>query len=223
MKAEEAVRRHAHRLIELDEELRKRIALELHDDIGQELTALILNISSAAKSLDAASGLPLLTSLEDSKNLAVRINRTVRTMMAELRPPQLDDYGLVATVRWHASQHALRSGISISVYAEEEFPRLPPGREVVIFRIVQEALTNVAKHASATKADILFQTAGTTARISIVDDGAGFLPQGGVGEPASGWGLTIMRERAELIGGQLQIESVPGEGTALIIEVGVEE
>jgi two-component system, NarL family, sensor histidine kinase UhpB len=219
-KAEETLKRYARRLIVLEEELRKRIAMELHDDVGQELTALGLNLAYLGKCLPAEIRDTFTPVLEDSRLLTREISRSVRNLMVELRPPQLDEYGLASALRSYAEQYAQRTNIAVSVEVDPGFPRLPGKVEPALFRITQEALNNVAKYAEATKVLISLSKSGALTRLLIRDDGRGFVPQGASLQPmGSGWGLTIMRERAELAGGRFRLETGCGAGTSVIVEI----
>jgi PAS domain S-box-containing protein len=218
--AEEDLKRYAGRLIVLEEDLRKRIAMELHDDIGQVLTALGLNLAHIGHRLQQDSGADLGTVLEDSRMLTKEISRSVRNLMVDLRPTQLDEYGLAAAIRSHVEQYAQRTGIAVSVQADPDFPRLDPKQEIALFRISQEALNNVSKHAGATRVGVFLGRRGGSLRLSISDDGRGFQAGGEAARPVgSGWGLAIMRERAELAGGSFRVDSVPGQGTTVAIEI----
>ena len=218
--AEDALKKYARRLIVLEEDLRKRIAMELHDDIGQVLTALGLNLAHIGNRLQQQAGDDLRAVFQDSRMLTKEISRSVRNLMVELRPTQLDEYGLAAAIRSHAEQYALRTGVAVSVQADPKFPRLSAKREIALFRISQEALNNVSKHARATAVQVALRSEAGSLLLSIADDGAGFVPQTASPRPAgSGWGLTIMRERAELVGGSFRVDSVPGQGTTVAIEI----
>src|SRR6185369_9529191 len=115
--------------------------------------------------------------LEDSRMLTKEISRSVRSLMVELRPAQLDEYGLTAAIRWHAEQFSLRTGITVEVQADPGFPRLGAKKEIALFRITQEALNNVSKHAAATRVTVSQCCEGRSLRLLIADDGDGFLPQ----------------------------------------------
>jgi two-component system, NarL family, sensor histidine kinase UhpB len=217
--AEEALKKYARRLIVLEEDLRKRIAVELHDDIGQVLTALGLNLAHIGNRLALETTVDLGSVLEDSRLLTKEIGRRVRQMMVELRPTHLEEYGLAAAIRSHAEQYAQRTGIAVEVQAAPRFPRLSAKKEIALFRIAQEALNNVSKHAGAARVTVTLQGSSGLLRLGISDDGRGFVPREVAPQPAgSGWGLTIMRERAELIGGRFQISSPPGQGTTVAVE-----
>jgi PAS domain S-box-containing protein len=218
--SEEALRDYVRRLIEMEEELRKKLAAELHDEIGRDLTSLGINYSIISDNLSEESRIRLGARIEDSGKLIEGVSRTIRNIMAKLRPPVLDDYGLPATLRWYADIFSKRNGIAVSVRTEDPFPSLAAEIEMTLFRIAQEALTNVAKYADALNVAINLGSAGGIVRLTVIDDGKGFAP-GSVSTPydGSGWGLTIMRERAELFGGTFRLDSEPGKGTVVSVEI----
>jgi two-component system, NarL family, sensor histidine kinase UhpB len=217
---EEALQRYAQRLILVEEDLRKSIARELHDDIGQVLTALGFNLAHINHHLPEGSGEKIRLTLEDSRLLTKEISRSVRNLMVDLRPSQLDEYGLPAAIRSYADQYAQRTGIVIGLQIDPELARLPVKQELALFRITQEALNNVVKYAAATQVSVSLGSDGTATRLSICDDGRGFVPDTSLPLPTgSGWGLTIMRERAELAGGRFRLDTVPGTGTSIVIEI----
>ena len=221
--AEETGKKYARRLIILEEDLRKRISAELHDDIGQALAALGLNLGNMGKNIPDGAGSELRSRLEESQLLTKEVSRTVRHLMGELRPLLLDDFGLAEAIRLHATQFADRTRIQVTVQVDPGFPRLGPKKEVALFRIAQEALNNVSKHASGTKVSVLLSSEAHWARLFVTDDGKGFVPGGATPlEKGSGWGLTIMRERAELAGGRFRVDTAPGDGTTIIAEVQVD-
>ncbi|NVN91017.1 MAG: PAS domain S-box protein [Desulfuromonadales bacterium] len=218
--AEDALRAYARRLMDVEETLRKAIAAELHDEIGRDLTVLGINLSIIGASLPSDAVVSLLARVEDSGKLVENISRTVRNIMASLRPPVLDDYGLAAALRWYCHLFSLRTGIDVRVQAGEDFPRMTVEQEIVLFRIAQEALTNVAKHAAARSVTVSLQREDGKVCFSIADDGRGFVFDPGVPlSETSGWGMTIMRERAELIGGQFRLESAVGRGVTVVVEL----
>jgi signal transduction histidine kinase len=218
----EQVQRLAMRLAGVEEAERKRLAVELHDQVGQHLTALSLNLSILQTELAATAPLGVLERLADSLALVEETAGRVRDVMAELRPPVLDDYGLLAALRWYASQVQARSGIPIAVEGEEPCPRLDAAIEMALFRVAQEALTNVLKHARATRVRLSLADAGQTVQLSVADDGVGFdatAATAGHDAPPSGWGLMTMAERAAAVGGRWRVESQPGAGTRVVVEV----
>jgi two-component system sensor histidine kinase UhpB len=140
--------------------------------------------------------------------------------MADLRPPVLEDYGLLAALRWYGNLFSIRNQISTIVQGEEPAPRLGSNVEIVLFRIAQEALTNIAKHAKASNVTMNFEIKGGRQQLVITDDGAGF----DAGELSkykeqTSWGLVTMSERAQSIGGSFSIESRLGGGTKIVVEV----
>ena len=217
---ERNLKRYAHRLIAQEEDLRRRIALELHDDVGQELTALSLNLAYIEKHLGGKAEVNLRPTLTDSRLLTKTISRTVRNLMVDLHPVQLDEYGLESAIRTFAVQYAQRVGVATTVQVTADFPRLAPKREMALYRITQEALNNIVKYAAATKVSVALSSTTTSVCLSIADNGKGFVHQGGLPQDAgSGWGLTIMRERAELVGGRFRLDTVPGKGTSVTVEI----
>jgi len=160
--------------------------------------------------------------LDDSLTLVDQTVESIRDVMTELRPAVLDDYGLAAMLRWYADEFSRRTGIVVGVVGLDPTPRLAPSTERTFFRVVQEALNNVVKHASARRVTLsLEQQRSGCFSLGITDDGCGFDPAA-LEEQNShrGWGLMIMRERAESAGGLLRVESKPGQGTRVVIEVG---
>lgn len=215
---EEILQSYTRRLMELEEELRKRIARELHDDVGQDLTALGLNLSFVSNRLWSCEDQELQLRIDDSKLLTKEINRNVRNLMTDLRPPQLEAYGLSAALDSYGKLFFNRTGVVVTISVQDELPRLEGEVEIALYRIVQEALTNVAKHAEATQVLIAFMHQSGVVRLRITDNGKGFSPRA-VPPVGSGWGLTIMRERSELIGASFRVDSAPKRGTTLDVEL----
>ncbi len=211
------------RLAETEEAERKQLALELHDRVGQNLTALSLNLSLIRGALDDV--LPrsdeVKLHLDDSAVLVDEIGERIRDVMGSLHPPMLDDYGLVAALDWYGSRFAKWANLNVLVRGSEPDPRLAPSVESALFRIAQEALTNVARHAQASQVVVRVESSNGLTRLVIADDGVGFEPAGlaGFAERPS-WGLLGMSERAEAVGGQCRILSRPRQGTQVIVEVG---
>jgi PAS domain S-box-containing protein len=210
----------AQRAGEIQENERRRLAQELHDRVGQNLTALTLNLNIVKSQIEARGSGGILARLDDSLQLLDSTVESIRGVMSELRPAVLDDYGLAAALHWYAEDFGRRSGIATTVAERDATPRLAPLVEGVLFRIAQEALTNVAKHAGASKVQIALGLQAGMLRLSVADDGRGF-DATRLQPPTrqGGWGLMIMRERAESAGGRLRVESAPGEGTCIVVEV----
>ena len=208
----------SHRLAEAQESERHRIAQELHDQIGQNLTTLGINLNVVQSQLaeESIAAHWVQNSLE---LLADTIKRT-RDLMAELRPPVLDDYGLAAALRWYGDQFQARTGVAVLAPSEDLNPRLPLPVETALFRIAQEALTNVAKHAQAHQVRLTLESSADRACLQITDDGVGFDTQAHHRRGARReWGFITMRERAEAVRGSLRIQSTPGQGTQLSVQV----
>jgi len=207
-------------LAEVTETERRQLARELHDQVGQNLTALGINLNIVRMQMPQETASPVLSRLDDSLSLVEQTAERVRDVMAHLRPPALDDYGLVAALRWYGEQFARRTGIAVTVEGEEPTPRPAARVENALFRIAQEALTNVAKHAQATHVMLTVAMEGGTLHLLVADDGIGFDPAH-LAEPTGGrgWGLLTMTERAEAVGGHCLIESSPGRGTQVVVEV----
>ena len=140
--------------------------------------------------------------------------------MSELRPPMLNDYGLLAALHWYAKQVARRTGLTVEVQGEQAFPRLPEEMELNLFRIAQEAVNNVAKHAEATHVMVTLTAEDRQIRLTVTDNGRGMVMAGPANaEQPRGWGVLLMRERAEAIGGRFEMHSVLDEGTTITVEV----
>jgi PAS domain S-box-containing protein len=218
--AQAQLRALAAQLAEAEEKERHILARELHDEVGQGLTALGLNLTLLTTQMPENAAGPLLTRLADAVALVGKIGETIRNVMAELRPPVLDDYGLLSALRWYGGEFSRRTSISVKVQGEEAAPRLTRLVELALFRIAQEALTNVAKHARASRVELTEEVINGTIRLIIADNGVGF-DQSQVGQPEGRcrWGLMNMSERAAAAGGSCHIESQPQHGTRVIVEV----
>jgi PAS domain S-box-containing protein len=217
--AEQALRAHAgqlrdlsHRLFEVEENERRRLSRELHDRIGANLTALSLNLRLVRGEWEKSS-----TRLDDSEKLLDSTAQLVRDVLTDMRPPGLDELGLLAALREHAEQVAKRSQLGVEVQGEEPQPRLPAATEIALFRVAQEALTNIVKHARARAVTVSLRANAGLVTLTIEDDGAGF--DGEARAMAAGMGMASMRERAEAVGARPRIESAPGRGTRVIVEV----
>ena len=207
-------------LEEAQEIERRQIAAELHDRVGQNLTALNLNLTSIHNKLSPESDGSIQQRLADSLELVEETTRQVRNVMAELNPPLLEEYGLFPALHWYGEKFSARTGIRVTVSGDEYHPRPPHRMEINLYRIVQEALNNVARHAMASQVSITCKASKSSLRLSLADDGVGFDPsEMNAGDEQPRWGLLTMRERAASIGGRLQIHSIPGEGTELVVEV----
>jgi PAS domain S-box-containing protein len=217
------MRLYASRLINTEENMRKILSEELHDEIGRDLTILGMNLTFVNNGLTGKAPVNISTSIQDSQKIVQGISRTVRGIMAGLRPPVLDDFGLLAAIRWHANLFSIRTGIEVAIQADDSFPRLMSDKELALFRITQEALMNVSKHADTEIVTIKLRSADTMIYLAVIDEGKGFMPSSSKhGQEGSGWGLNIMRERTELIGGNFHLDSAPGKGTTVSVELSSE-
>lgn len=209
----------SHRLLTVQEAERRYLARELHDAVGQELTAISLNLTIIDDALPQDTAAKLRERLEDSQELLEETTRNLRNVMMELRPAGLDELGLLAALKEHASQVARRSGVQVTVSGVEPEPRLTPTEEIAFFRIAQEALNNVVKHSRASECTLVLRQEPQSVVLRIMDNGVGFDTGSKPVMGGYGMGTTTMRERAEALGARLQLESSPGEGTAITVEL----
>ncbi len=205
------------RLVTAQEDERRRLSRELHDGLGQELTALILGLKALERDTpEAAPGRARLLELEATVG---RISREAHDLAVELRPTALDDIGLGAALVAYVERWSQRTGIAAAFEPLGlDGDRLPPEAETTIYRVVQEALNNVAKHAGARNVSVMVARHGGEIIAMIEDDGRGFDPEpAGRGAPSArrGLGLPGMRERLALVGGELRVDSAEGEGAAV--------
>jgi signal transduction histidine kinase len=208
------------RLAESEETQRKALSRELHDQIGQNLTILGVNLN-ILRSLVPKNTADLVHSrINDSLLLVKQTTERIRSLMNNLRSPVLDDYGLVAAIDLHAKQFSSRTGIETMVCVSDANPHFTPNIENAVFRIVQESLTNVLKHAQATQVVINVNVSTDRLLLSIEDNGIGYdMSKITDGNGERGWGLITMKERALAVGGSCLMRSRPGMGTHVIVEV----
>jgi signal transduction histidine kinase len=206
------------RLIGAQEEERRTVARELHDEVGQALTAVQVELSIAQRRLKAAGQPPAL--LGEAESITHSALQTVRDISQLLHPAHLDDLGLAAAIDWQARTFEARHGIRAEVHHDGLVKRLPREVELAAYRIVQEALTNVAKHARASSCRISLRRQDTNLEIVVEDNGRGFKPTDV--EPNRGLGLVGMRERASLLSGRIAFES-GGAGTRVDVRLPVSD
>jgi two-component system, NarL family, sensor histidine kinase UhpB len=204
-------------LVAAQEAERHRVARELHDQMGQHLVGLSLGLNRLAQLGGNSAEVAQIT--QRLQSLAETMARDVQHLAFELRPASLDDLGLGDAVSNYADEVARQSGIEVDVQCDR-MPRLDPNAETAIYRIVQEALTNVTKHARAQRVSVILEPRGDRLHVIVEDDGVGFKPEV-VAHAHNGHrlGLRGMIERAALVGGEFQIESRPGRGTTLFLRV----
>jgi PAS domain S-box-containing protein len=204
------------RLAGAEEAERHRLARELHDQMGQNLTALGLGLKSLTDAIPAASA--ARAKLQRMQELADLMGREVHQLALELRPTALDDLGLQTALSNYVDAWSGRSGVEADFHGTGlDGGRLPPAVETALYRVVQEALTNVLKHAGARRVSVVLRRADGDALAVVEDDGRGFDAEAAPG-PAR-LGLLGMRERLALVGGALTVESAPGQGTAVFARV----
>jgi signal transduction histidine kinase len=215
---EEQVRRLSRRLIEAQDAERRRLATELHDIVGQNLSALATELALVRDRLQSVAP-EFLRNVETATTLARQSIQSIRKVMVELRPPGLDELGLAAALRWYADAFQSRTGIPTRVDADETLPKPSPVVADAILRIFLETLTNVSKHADAHEVVVDLHRQGNVIALRVTDDGGGFDPAPPVLNERSGWGLPIMRERAAAIGAAYYVHSSPGKGTKIELSI----
>ena len=203
------------------EEERKRIARELHDDLGPTLTAVIINLQLLGENPDAAGD---ARRIGESTELVDRMIQRIRDLSLDLRPPLLDEMGLVAALKGYIETQAERAGISIEVGGDEAVAEMTPEIEIAGFRAVQEAVTNVIRHSRARKATVTVARRDGSLELAVADDGTGFDVKAILEGPATGKaiGLLGMRERVQILNGKVEIESSPGRGTTVRVSIPIE-
>ncbi len=205
------------RVLAAQEDERKRIARELHDDAGQALTSVILGLTRIEA---AVSDEDVRAQAAELKSTAHHALDLMRDLARDLRPSSLDDLGLVAALRRYVSDYGAKHCIATKFHASPDVARLRPDVETALYRIAQEALTNVLRHARASSVNVLLERRPGAVIMVVEDDGAGFDPgRAGRGSTSPGLGLLGMEERAALVNGTLTVESEPGRGTAIFVQV----
>jgi signal transduction histidine kinase len=203
------------KVITAQEDERKRIARELHDETSQGLAVLAMGLEAAQDAIRGGKS----ARLDEVKALAVRTLEDVHRIILDLRPSVLDDLGLLSAIRWYADRQLASRGISVRCEFGE-MPRLPPEMETALFRLCQETMSNVARHAQASAVLVQVGVEGEELRIEIEDDGTGFEPEAVARrEGRRSWGLLGIRERAEILGGVAVVESAPGQGTRVAVRI----
>ena len=203
------------RILSVQEDERRRIARELHDDISQQLTALALKLETASRDAETRA------TLAPARQLVNTMIDGLHRVIYDLRPSVLDDLGLLAAIRTYARTHLEPLGIAIHCEFPDDIPALSPEATTAIYRVVQETLTNVMRHAHAEAVQVACAVSGGTLTIEVEDDGIGFDPASMINPRSTGQGLGLlgMRERLSLLGGRLEIDAAPGSGTRVAVSV----
>ena len=203
------------RLLRAQENERRTLARELHDEVGQSLSAILMETEGAACAEEPAE---LREHLAAIRAMAEKTGNEVRDLALLLRPSMLDDFGLVPALKWQAREMAKRTGLHVVVQADDAMDGLPDEHQTCIYRLVQEALNNASRHASARTVEVTVMREGARVEFSVRDDGIGFDPR-----LVRGLGLLGMEERVRRLGGQVRIDSQPGRGTLVAAELPVAE
>jgi two-component system sensor histidine kinase UhpB len=202
---EEERRQSANAVLQAQEQERRRVAQDLHDEVNQALTAILLRLEASVQEAPPK----LRRELGETKQLANQAMEELLALARQLRPAALDDHGLVPALHTQVRDFAERTGIDAEFHRRGDIPPMSPDEQLVIYRVAQESLSNVARHSDARRVDVELSFVGRTV-LRVSDDGRGFSD----GRPG-GLGLSGMKERALLVGGQLLVHSLPGNGTVV--------
>jgi two-component system sensor histidine kinase UhpB len=217
---EDERRRSGQLAMRAQEEERRRLARDLHDEVNQALTAILLRLEALAQDTPPER----MPELAELKRLVNQAMEELLTLARHLRPSALDDHGLVPAVEAQLKRFSARTGIEVRMSTGGDPNELPEVMQTAIFRVAQEALANVARHAGATVVEVELEEEDGRAELRVRDDGAGFdpgaIPRAGSEGPGAGLGLGGMAERARLVGGELDVRSAPGGGTSVTLRVG---
>ena len=207
------------RIVAAQESERQRIARELHDETGQALTAIGMGLRSLEGGGRTPGSGSTKQNLRQLESLTAHSLDELQRLIADLRPSHLDDLGLSSALRWYAGNVQERTKLDVQVETHGNEPSIPSPVKTALFRIIQEALTNVIKHAHANQVRIFLAYSQQEIHARIIDDGQGF--NTGTVEFAGriSWGLKGMEERASLLGGNLKVHSTPGKGTTVEVSV----
>jgi signal transduction histidine kinase len=215
---QENLRHLSSRVLSIQEEERKRISRELHDEVGQALTAVNVHLAMAVKSPENAK-----EQIAEARKLVEQTMESVHRFARELRPAMLDDLGLGAALRSYISAFSERTGLPVRFEAEPIIEQLSDDEKMALYRVVQEGLTNVARHAQATQVEVTIRATRVAVRLEIRDNGKAFSPQGKESADApheqKRLGLLGMQERVRLVDGTFHIDSREGKGTTLRVDL----
>ncbi len=205
-------RRSGQLVLRAQEEERRRVARDLHDEVNQALTAILLRLEALSQAVPETQR----SEVTELKRLAAQAMDELLNLARQLRPTALDDHGLVTAIESQVRGFGERTGIDARLVTEGDPGELDDEKQTVIYRIAQEALANAGRHAGASRVDVALTAASEGAQLRVADDGAGFDP---VGVRGGGLGLEGMAERARLVGGELDLRSQPGHGTEVTLRL----
>jgi signal transduction histidine kinase len=202
--------------VEYQEAERKRISRELHDEIGQALTSILIRLKALQDETDTET---IAERLDGLRYLASESIEELRRLAVDLRPAILDHLGILPALRWYVQQLADQSDLAIQFTGPEKIERLPEEIELVLYRVAQEGLTNAIRHSQASRVEVVLEQSPHVLRLRVIDNGKGFDPQ----NLDRGLGLVGIRERVELLNGNYGVDTTPGEGTSLWVEIPLPE
>jgi signal transduction histidine kinase len=210
------LRRLASHLEELREEERARMAREVHDELGGALTAIKMDVVRLGRSLKQQSDVApaVLNDLQQTIDATIK---TVRHIATELRPALLDDFGLVAALEWQVQEFGQRSGLEVQFHTNREHLDLQQDACIALFRVFQETLTNIARHAQASAIDVTLEAQTDSLLLRVRDNGRGISLNEVAGDKS--FGMVSMRERVQLLAGGLDISGLPGQGTTVLVRI----
>lgn len=210
-------------MMQSSEATMRQLVRELHDDLGQALTAVRMDLGMIDRDLPAGSA--LRTRVKEAREQISAVLQSMRNLSQLLRPPVLDDLGLVPAMQWYAERFRERTGVELTLEVSGNSERFPQPIEVALYRVFQEALTNVARHADAGHVRVTLHRDGARIALEISDDGCGFDTQALHDRPAADRGIGVlgMRERVATYGGEFHIESAPGRGTVVRLTIPIAE
>jgi signal transduction histidine kinase len=215
-KKEAELRRALQRAVEYQEDERKRISRELHDEIGQALTSILIRLKALQDETDIET---IAERLDGLRYLTSESIEELRRLAVDLRPAILDHLGILPALRWYVQQLADQSDLAIQFTGPEKIERLPEEIELVLYRVAQEGLTNAIRHSQASRVEVVLEQSPHVLRLRVIDNGKGFDPQ----NLDRGLGLVGIRERVELLDGNCGVDTTPGEGTRLWVEIPLPE
>lgn len=209
------------KLTEIQERERKELARELHDVMGQALTAISINLAAVSQEISPDAPISVRERLAEATDLTNQTLEQIRELSLDLRPPMLDDLGLVPTLRWYMKRYAKRTKVEAILDARDMAERLPAEVETTTYRVVQEALTNVARHAQAAQVCVRLKRENDAIVVTVIDDGRGFDVDTVLmaGNGSRGLGILGMQERISLAGGSFHIDAEPENGTRIMFTI----